>query len=238
MEHLVIRQELADHLRLEDPLRLRHRSDEGNAYDVRSPFHGHTDVQFRVGLADVFFPLGGADFPRGERSRSGTGGGFSPDRESSHNLAVDAEVELVPSPHPADVILPIRLELDPEPILAIGREVVAGGDPTAGSKGQFLALPIGLGQEHRVLEPHEAGRGRQADRKARDFPCRREVALELGGRDREDVGIVVKPRVRCLISRKERVPIDLEHEEVTNRVGVFSAVQAVHRTVSARIGTR
>jgi hypothetical protein len=57
----------------------------------------------------------------------------------------------------------------------------------------------------------------------------RHVALEACGRDREQVGDVVEAVLIGLVGHRQRATIHPEPEQVTNRVGVFSAVETMDR---------
>jgi len=47
-------------------------------------------------------------------------------------------------------------------------------------------------------------------------------------RDRQDVGKVVEAAVRCFISGQLRRDVDVEREEIANRIRVLDAVEPMH----------
>ena len=66
-----------------------------------------------------------------------------------------------------------------------------------------------------------------AKRERGDALRRRQIAFEQDRRDAEDVGVVVEAGAR-VVRRQERRGVDLQREEVANRVGVLRAIQPVH----------
>ena len=67
-----------------------------------------------------------------------------------------------------------------------------------------------------------------ADREPADLRRRRDVALEQRRRHAEDVGDVVEAAAR-VVCRKQRRGVDVERQQIANRVGVLDAVHAVER---------
>ena len=235
---LVVRQDGALHHRLQGALGLPQVPHERDPDDVRSAVDRHADLQVGGRFADVPLPRGVARLGRRPGRGGRRAGRLAPDREAPDAPAVDAQVENVPSPHPADVVLPVARQPDAEDVVAVGGEMVGRREPAAGSERQVLVLPVRLRQQHRVLEACEIGRGRDARGQARDPPRGRQVALQLRGRDREHLGVVVEAGVRRLVPGQQRRHVDLQREEVANRVAVLRAVQAMHRAGSARIRVR
>ena len=70
----------------------------------------------------------------------------------------------------------------------------------------------------------------------RDGARRGEV--ELRGGDREHVGVVVEAGVRRLVARQQRRHVQIQGQQIANRVAVLGPVQAVDGARSARIGVR
>ncbi len=64
---------------------------------------------------------------------------------------------------------------------------------------------------------------------------RRHVALEVGRRNREDIREVVETAVRRLIPGEQRLDIEVEREQVANRVVVFRAIETMDRVDPAWI---
>ena len=162
-----------------------------------------------------------------------------PDREALHQLAVDADVEEVLAAHAEDVVLPVGPQLDLDEVLAVDREVVGNGHAAPRAEGQVLALAVVLQQQQGHVERLERGRGRrQAHREAADGARRRQVALELRGRDGQHVGVVVEAGVRRLVAGQQRRHVEIEGEEVANGVAVLGAVQPVDGAGPAGVGVR
>ena len=88
---------------------------------------------------------------------------------------------------------------------------------------------IGRRAEHR----DDGGGFGVADRKARDLGRRGQVLLEQRRRHAENVGDVVEA-VAFVVRRQELGRVDLEAEQIADRVAVLGAVQAVDRR-AARI---
>ena len=78
-------------------------------------------------------------------------------------------------------------------------------------------------------------RRRQTGREPRDLARDRQVALQVRRRNREDVGEVVEAAVRRLVAGQQRLHVDVEREQVANRVAVFRAVEAMDRADPAGI---
>ncbi len=235
---LVVRQDRALHQRLQRPLGLPPVADERDPDGVGPALDLGADLEVGRRLADVALPLGVARLGRRPSVRGRRARGLAPHREPLEEPPVEAEVEQVPPPHAADVVLPIRGQPDAEDVAAVGGKMVGGGEAAARPEGQGLALPVGLRQQHRVLEAREVRRGHHAGGEARYLPRRRQVPLELRGRDGEHLGVVVEPGVRRLVPGQQRLDVDLEREEVADGVAVLGAVQAVHRAGPPGVGVR
>ena len=92
----------------------------------------------------------------------------------------------------------------------------------------------------RVAGREVGGFGRRlpvADRHPRDARRRRGVRLEQRRRDRQRAGDVVEAVAR-VVRRQQRRDVDLEVEQVANRVGVLGPIQPVqhHRARAGRAG--
>ncbi len=72
-------------------------------------------------------------------------------------------------------------------------------------------------------------RRRQTGREPRDLASHRHVALQVGGRNREDIGEIVEAAVRGVVSGQQRFHVEVEREQVANRVAVFGAIEAMDR---------
>ena len=79
---------------------------------------------------------------------------------------------------------------------------------------------------------------RQARGEPRDLARDGEVSLHVRGRDGQGIGEVVEAAVRGFIARQLRPDIDVELQEIADRVVVFRAVQALDGADAARIRVR
>ena len=140
--------------------------------------------------------------------------------EEMGSLAVDDELELLAGNEAADPEV-----LDREPVLAVGREVVAHQHAAAGAKRQPLDVLI----LRRVARRQIGGFGRRlpvANGHARN-PCRcRRIGLEQCRRYRQRTRDVVEASGR-IVRRQKRPDIDLEIQQVADGIGVFGPVQAM-----------
>ena len=119
-------------------------------------------------------------------------------------------------------VRPIQLRL--EDVVAVERERVADRGPADRAERQafdVLILREVLADAERVAARGDVG---IADGQRRDLRRRRQVALLQRRRDAEHVGDVVEA-VRRIVRRQERRDVDVEREQVANRVGVLAAVQ-------------
>ena len=191
----------------------------------------------------VLFPLGIAGKARfavaGVAGRGGPALGSAADREPLQQLAVEPDVELLRPAHAHDVVLILPAETDFDEVLAVDRKVVANGDAAARSERQIFALPIVLHDVQRNLEGLERrNRGRKTRREPRDLTRHRQVAFQMRRRNREHVGEVVEAAVRGFVARQERLHIEVEREQVADRVVVFGAIETMDRVDPAGIRTR
>ena len=117
--------------------------------------------------------------------------------------------------------------------------MIRDGDPAARAERQILALALVLQQEERHVEGLEPRSGRrQPGGETRDGAGRREVALELRGGDREHVGVVVEAGVRRLVARQQQRHVEIQGQQVANRVPVLGPVQPVDRAGPAGVRVR
>ena len=155
--------------------------------------------------------------------------GVSADARKVHALAIHRDFDLVGIVHAADVAEVGRLEVDLERVLGVEREHAAHQHAPDGPERQpfdvlvlrqVLANPVGVadGTDPRI-----------AHRERADLSRRRQIALLQRRRDTQHVGNIVET-VRRIVRGKERGHIDLEGQEIADRVGVFRAVQPMkHR---------
>ena len=132
---------------------------------------------------------------------------------------------------------PVRrpLEGDRQNVLAVEREMMANRQSSPGTERKLFAHAAGLHCQgrSRVGGGCRVQRG-VADGESTDFPGRRQVSFQEQRREREGVGDVVEP-VRQVVGRQQRWTVDLQRQQVPDRVGVLGAGQAVGRR-TARVG--
>ena len=145
---------------------------------------------------------------------------------------VDSHVNLLGLAEAADRVDVVALEPDTQAVVAVQRKVVPEGKATARSERQIFVHPVVLHHERRDLVGFERRPDRRvADCHACDLARRRHVALQQSGRQAQDVGVVVEPEAQ-IVGRQDCAHVDLEREQVPNRVCVFGAIQSVGRRAS------
>ena len=82
---------------------------------------------------------------------------------------------------------------------------------------EVLGSPVGVAGD---------GRERIANREPADLPRRGHVALEEHRRDAERIGHVVEA-VGGVVSGKKRVDVDVEREQIADRVAILGPVQTI-----------
>ena len=127
--------------------------------------------------------------------------------------------------HPADVHPWSSFQANAEDVFAVGREVMTDGDAATRSERQALADAILL---HEILG-HVVGLERRADRgvaegEAPNLAGRREVPLSEQRRERQHAADVVETETR-IVGRKEGCRVDIDREQIPDRVAVFRAGQ-------------
>ena len=187
----------------------------------------------------VLFPFGIAGKTwfaiAGITRRGGPALGSASDREPLQQLAVEANIELLRPTHALEVILILPLKTNLDEVLAVDRKVVANRDAATRSERQIFALPVVLQHVQRNLEcldPRTGGR--KTRRKSRNLARHRHVSFQVRGRNREDIREIVETAVRCLIAGQQRLHIELEREQIANRVVVFRAIETMDRADPCR----
>ena len=125
----------------------------------------------------------------------------------------------------------VRNSRDLELVLGVERKIVLHGDAAHGAERQAVEM-----QPLRVIAGNGVGfradrDSRIADRERADAVRGREVALEQRRRDDEHVRVVVEA-VRGVVGRQQRRHVDVETEQLANRVRVLGAIQAPQRRAS------
>ena len=184
----------------------------------------------------VLLPLAVAQDGAGERLRRRRSRGAA-DGEQRHAPAVQTDLDLLPLLESADIAVQLPPQPDSYVVLGVQREVVPERDPAARAERQVLAHAL-------ILEPQlgdDIGLGRRiggriAQRLAADLARSGQVALEERRRHRENVRHVVEAQVR-IVGGQQRAAVDLQPQQVANRVGVLGTVQAMGgRAAGIRIG--
>ena len=241
--HLVVGNDPAPLQRLREAFRLPHFPHERHADHTRTRLDRDANLQPGVsGNLHVLFPFGVAGKARlstaGPTLRGGPALGCASHREPLQQLAIQADVEPLRPPDALEVILILPLQADFDQVLAIDRKVVVNRDAAARSQRQVFTLPVVLQHMQRDLEGLELGLGgRQTRRQPRDLPGHRHVSLQVSRRNREDIGEVVEAAVGRLVPGEQRLHIDVEREQVANRIVVFGAIETMDRADPAWIRT-
>ena len=231
-------------LRLREAFRLPQLPHEEDADEARSGLDRDADLQPGVSASlHVGFPFGiagKAGFTvAGITGRGGPPLASASDGEALQQLSIESDIELLWPAHAHDVVLILPAQANLDAIFAVDWKVMANRDAATGSERQVFALPVVLQhvQWNRVRrEPRTCGR--QTGREPRDLTGHRQISLQVGRRNREDIREVVEAAVRRVIPGEQRLHIELEREQVANRVVVFRAIETVDgaRLAWIRIG--
>ena len=213
---------------------------EVHAHYARTRLHRNANLQPGVSRKlHVGFPLGIRNDVAIERRGRGLSPGFTTHLQQSDALAIEAHFQLMREPHADEIFVKLPLQLDPDDVLAVQREMVAHREAAARAERQIVAHAVVLvprakdlvGVEHR----NDCG---IAYRQTADGARRRHVSLHVNGRDRQHAGDVVETLVHIVRSEK-RLAVDIHREQIANRIGVFRPIQAMHRHapgIGLRIG--
>ena len=153
------------------------------------------------------------------------------DLREEHALAVDRDLELVRELQAGHVADDVAQQEDVEFVVGVLREVVAEQQAAARAERQSLDVIL-----LRVVGRHAVRLSRTtsrvgADGQAADLARRREVLLEQRRRDAQHARDVVEA-VALVVGRQQLGDVDVEIEQVADRVAVFGAVQAMDRLVA------
>ena len=161
--------------------------------------------------------------------------------ETLEALAVQPQIDQVASVESAHVVADVErvaLQVQPDLVLAVRREVVAHGSAAAGAERQVLVHPHVLHQRE-VRQAVHGGLGPDrgiAERQTADLLRRQEVAFEQPGRHRQHLGDVVEALQR-VVAGQQRLAVDLQRQQIPDGVRVLGPVQAVDRR-AARVRRR
>src|SRR5262249_39013993 len=144
------------------------------------------------------------------------------DGEPLQQLPVEPNVELLRPAHALDVVLILPLKSNLDQILAAYRKVVVNRDAASGAQREALALTTVRQDMQRDFESLQAWTGgRQSGGEPRDLPRHRKIPLDVNCGDGERIRNVVEADVGGLVTRQQRLRIEVESEQVADRVLVF-----------------
>ena len=153
------------------------------------------------------------------------------DCEALQQLAIETDVELLRPSHALDVVLVLPLQTNLDQVLAFDRKVVVNRKAAARSERQILALALVLHDVKGNLERLDArARRRKTYGEPRHLTSDRQIAFEMGRRDRERIREVVEAAIRGFVARQQRLHVEaqrIEREQVAHGVAVFGAIEAV-----------
>ena len=224
--------------RLQHALRLGELPLERNPHHTLAGCGRERHLEVVVRLEHVDFPVGMPEQRRVPRKacrhRLRVGGRPTPNGEPLDERAVHADVELLRRTEAADVVGVGSLETQLERVLAVHREPMPDRDAATRPERQVFAEAVVLIERDPVGLDGCLGR-RTPDRETTDLPRRRHVALQQRRRDRQDVGHVVEPvRVRIVRGKQGR-DVDVDSEQIANRVLILRPVETMERLGAARL---
>ena len=221
---------------LQDAFRLPVFLHERDAHLSRARLHRNADLEARIRRVHVHFPRGIALRVPREALGRGHARAFAAHGEPLDEHAIEAHVNLVRFSHTHQIQIQLPLQHHLDAVLAVERKEIANRGAAARPEWQRLARPIVLDQRRGNLERVDDRIDRGiADGESTDCRGRGEVALQQGRRDRQDAGDIVEALVVRLVGQQERSTVDLECEQVADRVRILGPVQPVDRNPS-RIG--
>ena len=131
--------------------------------------------------------------------------------------------------HADDVVVLLPPQEDFDRVLRVEREEVPDQRAALRAERLILAEPFvlheRLGNLERVDDRIER---RIADGEAAQRPRGRQIVLEQRRRDREHARHVVEAFLIGFVRREQRASVDLEAEQIANRVSVLAAIQSMH----------
>ena len=239
---LVVGEHPAALQRLRQALGLPQLADERHPDGVGTGLDRGLDDQVIVaGELHERFPLGVLHEPRlagaGVAGRARDPGSVAADGEALQQPPVETDVKLLRPTHPHEIRLVLAAQPHPDDVLAVDGELVGNREAAPRAQRQVLALPAVLHDVQGHLEGVEPRRrGRQPDRETGDLPGHRQVPLQMGARDGQNVGEIVEAAVRRFVARQQIGDVDVEGEQVADGVGVLGPVHPVHGAAAAGIG--
>ena len=155
------------------------------------------------------------------------------DGEGLDPLPVDQQLQVVRLAQALDVLVAVTREPDRELVDAVCREVPGRKDAAPSADGQTLDVLL-LGQIGIRTEGDPGRLARPPHREPADLLRRADVSVEQSRREIAD-GHVVEAEARG-VARQQSRGIDLQREQVADRVVVLGAVQPAEGLRAARIG--
>ena len=130
--------------------------------------------------------------------------------------------------HAANVVHIVTMQSNGEVVLAVHREVMAGGNAATGAKREIIAHAVALNEQNRYL----VGLGYRtrrclAHRLSCCLACRRQVTLHQCRRDRQHIGHVVEAILGDVVCRQQDLYIYIQRQQITHGIGVFGAIEAM-----------
>jgi hypothetical protein len=177
----------------------------------------------------VFLPLRRAQHVSDERGGRRSPLRLAADAEALRALAVQPHFELVRFAHSQDVVVQLTPQPDFDHVLGVDREPVTDRQAAARPERQILVHPFILGQHlRRLVGLEHRDQSRVADRKPADLPSRRHVPLDERRRYGQHTRDVVEALSVGIVRREERARIDLQPQQIADRVDVLGAIQPMH----------
>ena len=211
--------------------------DERRGHLVHARRHGDAHAPVLVEVPPVARLLGGV--------RSGPEHGpffgvivrirLAGEREPRDRLAVEQDLQLVRLVVARNVVRDVEGQLGPNDVLAVLREVVPDQRAAARAQRQPLEVPLLRKVRRQVIDLDGGRRRRAPDRRAADLARRGQVAVDERRRHPEGGRDVVEPVAR-VVGREQLRRIDLNGQQVADRVGVLGAVQAMEHRRPAGVG--
>ena len=118
----------------------------------------------------------------------------------------------------------VALQPDREPVLAVERERVAHRQPAVGGERHVLVAADVAALVAHLVDLRHRPVVRAADREAADLRGGGDIARHQRRGDRQHVGVVVEAEARH-VARQQRLAVDLEVQQVPDRVDVLQPVQ-------------